>query len=656
MSCFEGDIPVLARAGLCQRQLSILIFQDCLSSNGQPVYSPTSCANRLVMRLLFLSLLPVSASLVGAFACGGSPGATAICGKGQVFRNNTCETDGGVVVNGEGYLDTRRKRAVFPGASGDFTVTNLTTKTVVLEATAPGPVTSEDTEEQLFVADFSSITAEGTYKVTANGKDSEEFTISTEALQPALDTAMLGMYGWRCGVHVEFDHNKNHYEHEACHTARALLDRISSGTQDDTGGWHDAGDYGKYVNNGAFAVALLLKAYEHFPGFLDDREFAIPERGGAVPDILDESRVELEWLLKVQLPDGSFAHKVTALRFEPDLMPEDDKQERYFFSTSTASTASATAVLAEAARIYAPFDEEFSERCLDSAVAGQDFLDQNQSSISSSQEPNGVGTGTYTDQNDRDNRLWALVELWETTGEERYLSGAEDLLPMVSYNWNFDWDGPGNLGIGSYVDSSRPGRDPDLLADAERDVVEMADNIAEEAQRDAYGRGFAGYYWGTNGVIVRMAYNLISAHRLFPNRDYLDAITAQIDHVLGENPFGRSFVTQLGSNPVRAPHHRPSVSDGAGAPWPGLLIGGPHGQTDNADPDILPALNWQDSAANYWHNEVAINWNTALIYALVAAQASREDESASCVPDCLPAPSSGSAGGAGGAGGVGGAN
>jgi endoglucanase len=171
-------------------------------------------------------------------------------------------------------------------------------------------------------------------------------------------------------------------------------------------------------------------------------------------------------------------------------------------------------------------------------------------------------------------------------------------------------------------------------------LVESADDMARESGKDPYGRGLNSYYWGSAGVVARMSYNLVLAHKIYPNQTYLDAISLKVDHLLGLNPFARSWVTGLGANPPQNPHHRPSVSDGVAAPWPGLLIGG-------ANPD---ALSWEDDYASYEQNEIAINWNTALVYALVAARGTATDESADCVPNCLPEPSLGGAGGLGGSG------
>lgn len=558
-----------------------------------------------------------------------------------------CLHDLPIALNGEGYLPARAKRAVFIGESPSFKIIDSKSGKVVLNGKADGPTTSPDTDQVVYVADFSELSEKGNYYVEANGKRSGTFAVGRDALNPALDAAMLGLYGQRCGEKVSLSFANYDFHHQACHLAPASLSRVGSDEErDDSGGWHDAGDYGKYVRNGAFAVAFLLKAYEHFPGYLNDRQFEIPEKGGAVPDILDEARVEVEWILKAQFDDGSFAHKITAEHFEAEILPKADTQARFFFSTSTTSTADGVAVLAQAARIYEEFDKTFSEKCLVASRRGQEFLDEHPEAIVSEQLPNGEGTGTYAwspgDDGQAD-RLWAYAELWETTGEENFLEQFEALASGMAVSHNFDWGNPTNLGIVTYLDSKRQGRDDATVESKTRELFGTTDAIAQAARTDEFGRGFGSYFWGSNGVIVRMSFNLAAAHRIHKNTDYLDAMTSQIDHVLGRNGFARSFVTGLGVNPVMFPHHRPSSADAVPVPWPGLLIGGPHGSKPEG-------LAWEDDPDNYQNNEIAINWNTALIYALVAAQATMNDESAECSPNCLPPePGLGGAGGMGGA-------
>ena len=96
------------------------------------------------------------------------------------------------------------------------------------------------------------------------------------------------------------------------------------------------------------------------------------------------------------------------------------------------------------------------------------------------------------------------------------------------------------------------------------------------------------------------------AYQLAPNPAYLDTCSDQIAHLYGRNYYNRSFVTGAGKDPPLHPHDRRSASDSITAPFPGLLVGG-------ANP---AATSWVDDQNDYRTNEVAINWNGALVYAL----------------------------------------
>src|SRR6185436_19009227 len=79
---------------------------------------------------------------------------------------------------------------------------------------------------------------------------------------------------------------------------------------DVSGGWYDAGDQGKYVVNGGISVWTLMDEYERakFLGTsladFGNGKMNIPENGNGVPDLLDEARWEMEFLLKMQVPAG----------------------------------------------------------------------------------------------------------------------------------------------------------------------------------------------------------------------------------------------------------------------------------------------------------------------------------------------------------------
>ncbi len=103
------------------------------------------------------------------------------------------------------------------------------------------------------------------------------------------------------------------------------------------------------------------------------------------------------------------------------------------------------------------------------------------------------------------------------------------------------------------------------------------------------------------------------------------------------------------------PHHRPSQSDGIDAPWPGLLVGGGNNTSTQApNGNKNGATNWTDDVNDYELNEVAINWNAPLTYALASFLDADTGSTTNSDAAIVPADASGGAGGnlaSGGAGG-----
>jgi endoglucanase len=261
-------------------------------------------------------------------------------------------------------------------------------------------------------------------------------------------------------------------------------------------------------------------------------------------------------------------------------------------------------VMAQAARVYQPYDSQFADACLATAKASYAYLSEH----ATDDEPDlsAFQTGTYQTSDD-DDRMWAAAELWETTGDASTLSDFEARARGTSAELEWDWGDVRNLALFTYVLSQRPGRDVAIAQAVQTSVVAVADEAVTNTSLHGYGRSVGSkYYWGINGTVVRTTMALQVANRLEPNSDYLDAAVQQIDHVFGRNAYGRSQVTGLGYHPPLFPHHRPSISDRVVQPWPGLLVGGPW-------PD---ATSWTDDQNDYKTNEVAVNWNAALAYAL----------------------------------------
>ncbi len=515
--------------------------------------------------------------------------------------------------NSLGFLPDMPKRVSIISECEVFHVKDAVTDVTVYSGTVRGPVHQEDVGQDIWQADFSDFMETGEYYLEFErvGK-SIKFRIADDVYNQAYYTAMRGFYLWRCGTAVEGKHNGEIFSHKLCHLTDGRLDYIGGvGTRrDGAGGWHDAGDYGKYTVNAGVTMGVLFLAWEQYQSVLKGISLDIPDTAKGYPDYLKELKWETDWLLKMQYPDGSgrVSHKLTRLGFSGFVMPEEDKEKRYFTDWSTAATADFVAVMATAARIFKPYDEEYSKICLKAAIESYACLKMYPENRPANLK--GFSTGGYGTR-DNDDRLWAAAAIWETTGSSEYQSDFEDAARQsrrkIEAVW--DWGNVGNLGMITYLFSKRPDRDPELLEVLHRSLIYTADLIVETAEKDVYNRPLGGrYYWGCNGTVARQTVILMAAYQFEQDIKYKNASLAVVDHLFGRNYYGRSFVTGIGHNPPMNPHDRRSGADSIINPWPGYLTGGGHTATD-----------WQDIQDDYRTNEIAINWQAALVYSLAAA-------------------------------------
>jgi len=509
-----------------------------------------------------------------------------------------------------GYMPARDKRATVASSScGEFRVVDELDGRVVFRGKSVGPARNRDTDEDLCTADFSVLRRPGVYRLEAEGAGrSHPFRIDHDVYRTPFAVAVRAMYLWRCGAAVRFEHRRTVYAHAACHTEDARLDFVGgAGRRDATGGWHDAGDYNKYVVNAGVTVGLMLRAWEEYRPSIMKVDPQMAAVDGELPRYLAEVKWETDWLLKMQAPDGSVYHKVSTKDFGPAVMPEEEKTERYFTPQSSAATADFAAMTASAARAFRPFDAPYAARLLAAARRAHEHLRANPQARRA--DLTGFTTGPYQ-TDDADDRLWAAAELWETTGERRYLSDFEARARRFASKFSQDW-GWGdvkNLGMLTYLFSKRAGRDRALVREVRAGLLETADRVVSVRDGHGYARPLARYYWGANGGVVNSTVLLRAAYRLAPRRAYTETALDALHHLFGRNLHGRSYVTGLGADPPRRPHDRRSMARPDAPPWPGYLVGG--GWPRPAD--------WVDDPDNYRVNEIAINWNAPLIYALAA--------------------------------------
>jgi endoglucanase len=515
-----------------------------------------------------------------------------------------------VHLNSVGFLPGLPKVASIPHECKDFKVINATSGKEVFSGKTTGPVYQKDVDQNVWSADFSKLEKSGRYFLEVPGVGrSIEFEIANNVFEFATKTSMRAFYLWRCGMAVKGEHDGNVYETEDCHLNDGYEDYIGNpGSQrDGTGGWHDAGDHGKYTVNAGVTLGLMFYAWDHFQKQLDKIDYELPETAPGFPEYLQELKWETDWLLKMPYPDGSgrVSHKLTRTNFSGFIMPQDDDAKRYFTEWSSAATADFVAMMAMAARYFKPYDAAYAQKCLDAAWTSYRFLLENPEEKRFVQGD--FKTGGYQTRDD-DDRLWAAAEMWETTGDASALEDFEKRAAAMNYevDENWDWGDVSNLGMFSYALSKRKGKNAETEKTIKKNIIANADALVAKGKEDVYNRPLAGrYYWGCNGTVARQTMNLQVANKIQPNKEYIETALKAVDHILGNNYYNRSYVTGLGIQPPMNPHDRRSGADNIEAPWPGYIVGGGHSATD-----------WVDVEESYSHNEVAINWQGAWVYAL----------------------------------------
>ncbi|MEX2601041.1 MAG: glycoside hydrolase family 9 protein [Balneolaceae bacterium] len=536
------------------------------------------------------------------------------------------EDPGQIKINQIGYYPNAPKIAVIPGQlSGSFQIVEAGSGEVVYGGDLSDPQEWPYSGEWVTQADFSELTEAGRYRLEqGDAAISYEFEIRDEIFRELSAALIKAFYYNRASTELSEEYAgkwarpAGHPDDQVqIHESAATAVRPAGTALASPKGWYDAGDYNKYAVNSGIATYTILAAYEHFPSFYQDLSLNIPESGNGVPDILNEARWNLDWLMTAQDPeDGGVYHKVTSLDFSGVVMPHEDQANRYAVMKSTAGSLNFAAVMAVASRIFREFDPEFSEAAIRAAEAAWEWAVENPEQIYI--QPPDVHTGAYGDRTVTDEFTWAAAELYITTGDDAYWQAGNFRQATIGV--------PSWVSVGPLAWISLAHHREDLTEAADVSMIEerirqQGNTLLYEYGQSAYGVSMGRYgnqdfVWGSNGVISNHSMMLIQAYRLDREERYLEATLSNLDYILGRNAVGISFVTGFGSRSPMFPHHRQSAADGVTDPVPGFVVGGPQpGQQDSCEyPSDLPALSYLDDWCSYSTNEVTINWNAPLIY------------------------------------------
>jgi hypothetical protein len=209
--------------------------------------------------------------------------------------------------------------------------------------------------------DFSSVHEPGRYYVfdVERNLRSPTFSVHPAVYRSVLKAAMRTFYYQRSGFAKKPPYADPCWADDAAYVgpnqdtqARDVTDRDNpSKVRDLGGGWFDAGDTAKYVTFAVQPVHQLLSAYTANPAAFTD-DFGIPESGNGIPDVVDEVKWEIDWLRKMQYPDGSVALKVGPIETVSVAPPSADKAARYYIPACSSATIAAAGMFAHAAQVF----------------------------------------------------------------------------------------------------------------------------------------------------------------------------------------------------------------------------------------------------------------------------------------------------------------
>lgn len=575
-----------------------------------------------------------------------------------------------IMTNQLGYFTNTKKTATLLSDSKksvSFTVCDAESDKEVFSGKSEPFGFDKDSEDNVHILDLSGLNKAGKYYIqTEDGAKSKTFSVGvSEEYSAMLYDSLNYFYQNRSAIDIKSEYITSGDAQALARSAGHISDNAtiqqtwgysgSSGTQDVSGGWYDAGDHGKYVVNGGISLWMMQNQYETAvkDGYADafaDGTMNIPENNNGYPDLLDEARWEMEWMFKMLVADGDYKdmayHKVhdekwTALA----LPPAEDDMNRVLKPPTTAATLNVSACAAQASRLWKGIDDDFSKQCLD--IAERTFAAAEKHPEMYAPLDESIGGGAYGDTDATDEFYWSACELFITTGNEDYYKKMKEYsgcfeMPVtigsgehVDTVGSFDWGNTAAAGTLSLSLNEDALKSADFKTVSEN-ITKAADHYLDLEAEQGYGLPYAqsvisyndddtGYVWGSNSVVIDNSIILAYAARLSGDTKYFDGALAGMDYILGRNAMDQSYVTGYGTHAAQNPHHRwwsnQVDSEFPKAPY-GVLTGGPN--SGMQDPwvkgsgwkkgTIAPQKCYLDHVEAWSVNECTINWNAPLAW------------------------------------------
>ncbi len=325
--------------------------------------------------------------------------------------------------------------------------------------------------------DFSLVTQQGDFYIydVDKKKRSHVFHISENVYEDALKAAARMFYYQRLGTNKPGSFAEAPWVDNAVWVpqdkrARDINDPFNPATERDvSGGWMDAGDANKYVSFASISVNQLLSSYTENKAMWDNLDLEIPESSNSIPDILDEVKWELDWVIKMQDDDGGVFAKAGTAGFDGEI-PSENNANRYYEQKCSSATLAAAGMFAHGYLVYKNipglngYAQDLKNRAI---LAWNYFADINAEILDTNCDPGyndslalgnpnqGICCGDADKADEREpekSKLWqrgeaaaAAAYLFAATGNSRFNQAFEKY-----YNQGRHWISPGEREWGLY--------------------------------------------------------------------------------------------------------------------------------------------------------------------------------------------------------------
>ncbi len=562
-------------------------------------------------------------------------------------------------INQIGYRPSDLKTAVFISKENislkSFRVVDINSGKTILIKKDPVKSVPMDSFISCYRLPFSEITGEGYYRIEAGDAVSHGFRISSDVYNGTADFLLNYMRQQRCGF--------NPFIKDSCHTHDGYI--IYGGKSDSlhidvTGGWHDAADYLQYVATSANATYQMLFAFSENPESFTDKYLAngLPGSNG-VPDVLDESKWGLEWLIKMNPEPGIMYNQIAddrdhiGFRFpDKDTANYGKGKERPVYrctgkpqglfkyknrATGIASTAGKFAsAFARGSKIYKDIDPDFSKKLLNKAISAFSYGLENPGAC---QTAPGTAPYFYEEDNWVDDMELAAIELFKITGDQSYYDHAVDfgrketVTPWMGadtarhYQW-YPFMNMGHPGIAS-ADNQGTAKQEFL-----ENMKEGLQRIKTKGEKNPFLAGVP-FIWCSNNLVTAALTQANLYRKISGDLSFAEMEASLRDWLFGCNPWGTSMIVGLPGD-GDYPDNTHSSYVVAGEQVPGGLVDGPVYSTvfgslkyislskpDSYAPFQTRLAVYHDDYADYSTNECTMDGTACLVYYLSALQAGK---------------------------------